>query len=84
LEVVQNDHEIISTVLEIRIDDSPDSVCCLQESINVKLDFDDVSINLVPALIDIIKRFEAINSKEFCEKWRSFDGMHAKNITLEI
>ncbi|MDR1891280.1 MAG: biotin--[acetyl-CoA-carboxylase] ligase [Puniceicoccales bacterium] len=92
LEVVRNDHDIISAVLGIginmlvtpKIDNSPYPVSCLQESVNVKLDFDDVSINLVRALIGIIERFETINPKDFCEKWRSFDCMYGKNITVEI
>jgi BirA family biotin operon repressor/biotin-[acetyl-CoA-carboxylase] ligase len=79
LKVMRNDHDIISAVLGIginmlfapKIENSPYPVSCLQESAHVNLDFDDVLSNLVRALIGIIERFETINPKDLCEKWRS-------------
>ncbi|MDR2779297.1 MAG: biotin--[acetyl-CoA-carboxylase] ligase [Puniceicoccales bacterium] len=92
LEVVRKEHSIISAVLGIginilvtpRIDNNPYPISCLQEFTNIKLDFDDVSIDLIHALIGIIESFETINPRSFCEKWRSFDCMYGKNITVMI
>ncbi|MDR0742016.1 MAG: biotin--[acetyl-CoA-carboxylase] ligase [Puniceicoccales bacterium] len=91
LEVIRRDNSIISAILGIginildtpKIDNAPYQISCLQESINVKLDFDDVLIDIVHALIEIVEGFETINLGSFCEKWRSFDCIYGKNIILE-
>ncbi|MDR2432207.1 MAG: biotin--[acetyl-CoA-carboxylase] ligase [Puniceicoccales bacterium] len=91
LEVIRSDSGITSAVLGIginmletpKIDNSPYPISCLQESVSVKLNFDDVLIDIIHALIEIVERFEMINPGNFYEKWRSFDCMYGKNVTLE-
>lgn len=91
LEVTRNDNNIISAVLGVginildtpKIDNTPYPISCLQESIDVKLNFDDVLVDIIHALIEIVERFETINPGNFCEKWRLFDCMYGKNIILE-
>ncbi|MDR2628778.1 MAG: biotin--[acetyl-CoA-carboxylase] ligase [Puniceicoccales bacterium] len=91
LEVTRSDSSIISAVLGIginilhtpKIDNGPYLISCLQESINARLNFDDVLIDVIRASIEIVEGFEAINPGNFCEKWRSFDCMYGKNVVLE-
>ncbi|MDR2603061.1 MAG: biotin--[acetyl-CoA-carboxylase] ligase [Puniceicoccales bacterium] len=91
LEVIRNDSSIISAVLGIginildtpKIDNAPYPISCLQESINVKLNFDDVLIDIIHALIEIVEGFETINPENFYKKRISFDCTYGKNIPLE-
>jgi BirA family biotin operon repressor/biotin-[acetyl-CoA-carboxylase] ligase len=91
LEVTRSDSSIVSAVLGIginilntpKIDNNPYPISCLQESVSVKLNFDDVLVDIIHALIEIVEGFGTINPGNFCEKWRSFDCMYGKNVVLE-
>jgi BirA family biotin operon repressor/biotin-[acetyl-CoA-carboxylase] ligase len=91
LEVLRSDSGITSAVLRIginmlhtpKIDNSPYPISCLQEFVGVKLNFDDVLTDIIHALIEIVEGFETINPGNLSEKWRSFDCMYGKNLTLE-
>jgi BirA family biotin operon repressor/biotin-[acetyl-CoA-carboxylase] ligase len=91
LEVGRSDNDVISAVLGIGINilgtpnigNNSYQISCLQESINVKLNFDDVLIDIIHTLIEIVEGFDMTNSRNFCEKWKSFDCMYGKNIILE-
>ncbi|MDR1457415.1 MAG: biotin--[acetyl-CoA-carboxylase] ligase [Puniceicoccales bacterium] len=73
LEVIRSDNSITSAVLGIginildtpKIDDAPYPISCLQESANVKLNFDDVLIDIIHALIEIVEEFETVNPGNF-------------------